>query len=288
MRQVDVVMATGGGAMVKAAYSSGTPAFGVGPGNAVQMIAEDADVKDAVAKVVLSKAFDNATSCSSENSIIVHESVYDAVMERLVAEGAYICSAEEKATLAAWVWTANKHGKTVLNPKIIARSAEVIARDAGLTVPAGTRVLAVEAAPPVSDEIYAEEKISPVIAVWKYSDFEEGLALLKAITDRAGTGHSCGIHTYNEEYISRLGLEMRSSRIMIRQPQAPANGGNFFNGMPSTVTLGCGTWGGNITTENIYYKHFLNVTWLSVPIPVTKPTDDEMFGDYWGKYGKEA
>ena len=288
MRQVDIVQATGGGAMVKAAYSSGTPAFGVGPGNAIQMIAEDADVKDAVAKVVLSKAFDNATSCSSENGIIVHESVYGAVLDELSKEQTYICSAEEKDTLAAWMWVENKHGKIGLNPRIIAKSAEVIARDAGLTVPAGMRVLAVEAAPPVSDEIYAEEKISPVLAIWKYTKFDEGLELLKRITDRAGTGHSCGIHTFNEEYINRLGLEMKSSRIMIRQPQAPANGGNFFNGMPSTVTLGCGTWGGNITTENINYRHFLNVTWLSVPIPVTKPSDDEMFGDYWSKYGKET
>ena len=124
--------------------------------------------------------------------------------------------------------------------------------------------------------------------MWKYSNFDEGFKLLKEITDRCGTGHSCGIHTFNEEYIERLGLEMKTSRIMVRQPQAPANGGNFFNGMPSTVTLGCGTWGGNITTENIYYKHFLNVTWLSIPFEPKKPSDEEIFGSYWQKYGKEA
>jgi sulfoacetaldehyde dehydrogenase len=288
MAKVDVVLATGGGAMVKAAYSSGTPSYGVGPGNAVQIIAEDADVNDAVAKVVLSKAFDNATSCSSENSIIVHQDVYDDVIAALKKEGAHICSPEEKTKLQSWLWVPNKKGYIGLNPKIIAKHAEVIAADAGLNVPEGTRVLAVEASTPVVEEKFADEKISPVLTIWKYADFEEGFSLLKEITDHAGTGHSCGIHTFNEEYINRLGMEMKSSRIMIRQPQAPANGGNFFNGMPSTVTLGCGSWGGNITTENIYYKHFLNVTWLSVPIPVVKPTDDEMFGEYWKEYGKEG
>ena len=288
MQKVDLVLATGGSAMVKAAYSSGTPAYGVGPGNAVQIIAEDADVNDAVKKVVLSKIFDNATSCSSENSIIVQESIYSNVIDRLNEEGGYICNKEEKKKLSEWMWVTNKRGNLVLNPKIIAKSASVIARDAGLEVPEGTKFLAVEATPPVSKEIYAEEKLSPVLAVWKYSNFDEGFKLLKEITDRCGTGHSCGIHTFNEEYIERLGLEMKTSRIMVRQPQAPANGGNFFNGMPSTVTLGCGTWGGNITTENIYYKHFLNVTWLSIPFEPKKPSDEEIFGSYWEKYGKEA
>ncbi len=288
MAKVDVVLATGGGAMVRAAYSSGTPSYGVGPGNAVQIIAEDADVNDAVAKVVLSKAFDNATSCSSENAVIVHEDVFDAVIASLKKEGTYICSPEEKSRLAKWMWVPNKKGHLALNPKIIAKSAEIIAADAGIKVPEGTRVLAVEAAPPVTDEKYADEKICPVLAIGEYANFEEGFSLLKEITDHAGTGHSCGIHTFNEKYIHRMGMEMKSSRIMIRQPQAPANGGNFFNGMPSTVTLGCGSWGGNITTENIYYKHFLNITWLSVPIPVVKPTDEEMFGESWNSHGKEG
>ena len=123
-----------------------------------------------------------------------------------------------------------------------------------------------------------------MLAVWKYSEFEEGLNLLKEITDLYGTGHSCGIHSFNKEYIEKLAIEMKSSRIMVRQPQAPANGGNFFNGMPSTVTLGCGTWGGNVTTENINYRHFLNVTWLSEPITPQKPTDEDMWGDFWKKY----
>ena len=105
-------------------------------------------------------------------------------------------------------------------------------------------------------------------------------------TDNCGTGHSCGIHTKNRDYVEKLAVNIRTSRILVNQPQAPGNGGNFWNGMPSTVTLGCGTWGGNITTENITYKHFLNITWVSELIPENKPTDEEIFGGLWAKTGE--
>ncbi len=283
MRQVDLVLATGGGAMVKAAYSSGTPAYGVGPGNSVQIIAEDADVREAARKVALSKCFDYATSCSSENSIIVHDSVYDRMMEYLIEEGGYLCTAEEKSVLEKWMWRPNRKGHMALNAAIVAKSAQVIASDAQLEIPEDRRMLIVEGTLPVVEDRFSKEKLSPVLTVWRYRTFEEGYGLLKEITDHNGTGHSCGIHTHNEAYIEYLGMHMKTSRIMVNQPQAPANGGNFFNGMPSTVTLGCGTWGGNITTENINYRHFLNITWLSKLLPVVKPTDDEIFGAYLNK-----
>ncbi|MDC7233825.1 MAG: aldehyde dehydrogenase family protein [Spirochaetales bacterium] len=287
MKQVDLVLATGGGAMVKAAYSSGTPAYGVGPGNSVQIIAEDADIEDAMGKVALSKCFDHATSCSSENSIIVHESLYDRALELLGSvEGGYICRGEERETLKNWMWIPNKKGHVALNPGIVAKSAQHIAEHAGLTIPQDKRMLVVEGEMPLEEDRFAEEKLSPVLTVWKYSDFSEGYEILKRLTDNCGTGHSCGIHTANRDYVEFLGENMKSSRIMVNQPQAPANGGNFFNGMPSTVTLGCGTWGGNITTENIYYKHFLNITWVSDLLPVNKPEDEEFFAEFWQKYGK--
>ena len=182
------------------------------------------------------------------------------------------------------MWVPNKKGKLGLNPKIVARSAIAIAKDAGLSVPEDTGMLVVEGERPVEEDHFSDEKLSPVLTIWKSSSFEDSLELLKRITDFAGTGHSCGIHTYKDEYIDRLAHEMHTSRILVRQPQAPGNGGNFWNGMPSTVTLGCGTWGNNVTTENIYYKHFLNITWLSVPIPEQKPTDKEMWGEFWKKY----
>lgn len=289
MKQVDLVVATGGGAMVKAAYSSGTPSFGVGPGNSVQMIAEDADVADAAAKIALSKAFDYATSCSSENSIIVHDSIYDAMMKAMIEEQrCYLVTDAEREKLEAWMWRPNKKGVVALNPEIVAHSAETIAADAGIAVPEGTRIILVQGRMPLEEDRFADEKLCPVLTVYRYHTFDEGVEILTRLTDNAGTGHSCGIHTWKQEYIRHLGETMRTSRIMVRQAQAPANGGNFFNGMPSTVTLGCGTWGGNVTTENIHWKHFINVTWVSEPIPPKRPTDDEIWGEFWTRYPEKG
>lgn len=286
MAAVDLVVATGGGAMVKAAYSSGTPAFGVGPGNACQIIAEDADLDDVAAKLFLSKCFDNATSCSSENSIVVHTAVYDALMEKLVSGGAYLATGGEREALKGHMWKLNKKGHQALNPAIICQSAEAIAQAAGIAVPTGTKMLLAEGEADIEQDLFAEEKLSPVLTVYRYTNFDEGLSILVRLTDNAGTGHSSGICTFNQEYIDRLGQTMRSSRILVRQPMAQGNGGNFFNGMPSTTTLGCGTWGGNITTENIHYKHFINVTWLSLPIDRKRPSDEEIWGGFWQRHGK--
>jgi sulfoacetaldehyde dehydrogenase len=285
MRQCDLVMATGGPGVVKAAYSSGTPAYGVGAGNAVAIIAEDADVADAARKVHLSKVFDHATSCSSENSIIVHDSVYAAVLEALRAEGAYRCSAAERDALEAIMWVPSKKGAITINGAIVAASAVTIAGMAGLDVPEGTTSLLVECEDATAPSRWRGEKLSPVLTVWRYGDFDEALAILKALTDYAGTGHSCGIHTFKADDIERLCLAQKSSRIMIRQPMAPGNGGNFFNGMPSTTSLGCGTWAGNSTTENIHWKHFINVTWVSEPFEPVKPTDETVWGEFWKTYG---
>lgn len=286
MRQVDLVVATGGSAMVKAAYSSGTPAYGVGPGNAVQLLCEDADPVDAAAKIAMSKCFDNATSCSSENSVVMHENVKDVFIAELQKKGAYLCSAEEKAKLEACLWIPNKAGDLGLNPLIIAQSAGKIAKLAGINVPEGTRFLAVMGTTDIEHDHFYHEKLSPVLTLLTCSSFEEGRQYVVRITDACGTGHSSGIFTFKDEYINTMGGTMKSSRIMVRQPMVAGNGGAFFNGMPSTVTLGCGTWGGNITTENINWKHFINVTWLALPLEPKRPTDEEAFGAVWAKFGK--
>ena len=280
MRRVDLIVATGGGPMVKAAYSSGKPAFGVGPGNSCQIIAEDADVRDAARKICASKTFDNATSCSSENSIIIQESIYSNMLEALRAEGGYLVSEEERERLREVMWIVNKKGKKAINGAIVARSAKTIANMAAITVPDDTTMLLVEGSMPLEEDAFSEEKLSPVLTVWKYASFQEGVETLTRLTNHSGRGHSCGIHTFQQAYIEYLGEHMQTSRIMVRQPQAAANGGAFFNGMPSTVTLGCGTWGNNITTENINYKHFLNITWVSEPIAPHQPSEKELFGSY--------
>lgn len=284
MQQVNVVLATGGGAMVKAAYSSGTPAYGVGPGNSVQIVAEDAVPSEAATKIINSKSFDYATSCSSENSVIIQNSVYDQMVEEFEKLGCYFISDDERVLLENHMWKENKKGYRGINPAIVARSAKTIASEAGITVPENTKVLLVKGSEDIESDFFSKEKLSPVLTVFNYEKFEEGYEKLVRLTDNNGTGHSCGIHTNNEEYIHHLGLNMKSSRIVVNQPQAAANGGAFFNGMPSTVSLGCGSWGGNVTTENISFKHFLNITWLSGLLPNWRPTDDDIFGDYFKKF----
>ena len=182
------------------------------------------------------------------------------------------------------MWTINNKRYRGINPSIVAQSAFAIAKGAGINVPETTKVLLVEGAKNIESDYFSQEKLSPVLTIFKYDTFKEGYEMLVRLTDNNGTGHSCGIHTFNQEYIHHLGLHMKSSRIVVNQPQAAANGGAFFNGMPSTVSLGCGTWGGNVTTENINYKHFLNITWLSELLPLHRPTDEEIFGNYFKKY----
>ena len=286
MLQVDRVLATGGSTMVKAAYSSGTPALGVGAGNPVIIVCEDADIKDAAKKIRISKTFDHATSCSSDNSIVIHKNVWDSMVEAFRAEGGHLCNREETERLEKWMWIANpKTGQVGLNPKIIATPATRIADGAGINIPATTTMLMVIGEKP-GEGHFSGEKISPVMALWTYDKFDEALEIQRKLTEYAGIGHSCGIFTFNKDYINALALAAKTSRIMVRQPQAPSNGGNFFNGMPSTVSLGCGSWGGNITSENITWRHFINTTWVSEPFDPVKPTDEAMWGEFWRRFGK--
>jgi sulfoacetaldehyde dehydrogenase len=286
MRQVDLVLATGGAAMVRSAYSSGTPSYGVGAGNPVIIVAEDAELADAAEKIRISKSFDNATSCSSDNSLLIQAGVFDPMVAELKKQGGYLCSPEEKAKLEAWMWVANpKTGEVGLNPKVVAISARRIAADAGISVPDSTRMLMVVGERP-GEERFSGEKISPVMALWRYGTIDDAIGLIEKLHTYAGMGHSVGIYSFNRDYIHKVALAAKVSRILVRQAHAPSAGGHFHNAMPSTVTLGCGTWGGNITTENIHWKHFINVTWVSEPLPVSKPTEDEIWGPVWAKYGR--
>jgi len=276
MAAADLVVATGSGALVKAAYSSGTPAYGVGAGNAVIIVDETADIADAAKKIFLSKTFDNATSCSTENSLVIQESVRDDLIAALKSHGGYLCTGEEKAQLKDTLWPDGEH----LNPKIVARPILTIAEMAGLNVPSGTTFIMVEGDETVEDDIYAAEKLSPVVRLWGYNDFSDAVDHVEQITLKCGYGHSCGIHSTNGEHIMELALKCHVSRMMVCQPQCYANSGNYDNGMPFTMTLGCGTWGGNISSENIYWKNFLNTTWVSKPIAPVIPNETEIFGKF--------
>ena len=282
MSKVDLVIATGGGAMVKSAYSSGTPAYGVGAGNAVVIVDESADLEAAADKIMKGKTFDNATSCSSENSVILLSSIYDAMLKNLKKVGGYMCSKEEREQLKRTMWPDGKH----LNKDIVAQPVQKIAGMAGIDIPEDCTFLMVEGEEVSDADPFCKEKLSVVLTVWKSSNFDQAVEMVKGITDLNGSGHSCGIHTTDEAHIVNLGERVNVSRIMVNQPQAYGNSGNYDNGMPFTLTLGCGTWGGNITTENINWKHFMNVTWISKPIAPVVPDMDKLFGAYWEKYGK--
>jgi sulfoacetaldehyde dehydrogenase len=286
MSRCDLIVATGSGLLVKSAYSSGTPAFGVGAGNAVAIIAEDADVPDAAEKIFASKTFDNATSCSSENAVVILDGVYAQSVDAFKKLGTHVCSPEEAGKLKNHMWRPGGKGKLALNGDVIAKSAKIIAEGAGLDVAPDTLMLLVESDTPPALDQFAEEKISPVLVAYRAKDMDAAVRILQILTSRVGPGHSCGIHTFRREYIERLGREMSTSRVTVRQPMAAANGGHPFNRMPSTATLGCGTWGGNITTENIHWKHFLNITWVNEPVaPWTfeESAWDPFFKKYPGK-----
>jgi len=282
MSAVDLVVATGGAGMVKSAYSSGTPAYGVGAGNAVMVVDETADLDDAAHKIMLGKTFDNATSCSSENSVVIQAGVWEKMIENLKKEGGYLCNTEEKAKLKATMWPDGSH----LNKDIVAQPVLKIAGMAGLQVPESTRFLMVLGEKVGPEDMFSCEKLSPVMALWKAQTFQDAIDFVEKITGFCGFGHSCGIHTTSDANMMELAMHVKVSRIMVRQPQSYGNSGNYDNGMPFSMTLGCGTWGGNIVSENIGWKHFLNTTWVSKPIDPVVPNEEKLFGAHWKKFGK--
>jgi sulfoacetaldehyde dehydrogenase len=166
-----------------------------------------------------------------------------------------------------------------LNPDIIAQSPQKIARLAGIEIGEDRKFIMVPETGMGKEFPFSGEKLSVVVTLYKYGTFEEAVAKVNTITNYMGKGHSCGIHSYNEEHVMQLALNTKTSRMMVRQATSAANSGNWDNGMPFTLTLGCGTWGGNITSENVTWKHFINTTWVSYPIEPVIPTDEELFGD---------
>ncbi len=282
MSKVDLVLATGGAGVVKPAYSSGKPAYGVGAGNATVVVDETADLPATAAKICKGKIFDNATSCSAENNIIIQEGVFDTLLEELKKTGGYLVTGEERAKLKAAMWPDGKH----LSGKIVCKSVKFIADEAGIKVPEGTKFIMVLGEHIGPEDMFSAEKLSPVLTLWKYKDFDKAVQMVIDITAFSGYGHSCGIHSVNDEHILELGTKAKVSRMMVRQAQSVGNSGDWENGMPFTMSLGCGTWGGNSTTENITVKHFLNVTWVSYPIPAEIPDPEVIFAPHFKKFGK--
>jgi len=283
MADCDFAIATGGAALVRVVYEAGKPSHTVGAGNVVSIVDDTADLKAAAAKIVKSKCANNSASCSSENAVALQDAIYDKMLDCLKAEGGYLCTEDERETLRTYMWP---DGKT-LNRDIVAKPAEFIAANAGIDIPQGTRFLMVIGTKPGPEDRFSGEKISPVLTVWKWSDFDEMLDRLEQILKFSGEGHSASIHSEIDERRVKLSLRANVGRINCNMPHAAANSGSYFNGQPTTDSLGCGTWAGNMTTDNLNYRHFLNYTWLSVPIPEHIPTDEELFADYLKKHGRD-
>jgi sulfoacetaldehyde dehydrogenase len=274
----DLTLATGGAAMVKAAYSSGTPAFGVGGGNSTMVIDDTADVVEAARNSRMSKTSDFGSGCSADGNLLIDDGIYDHMLAQLQLEGGYLASADEKRLLERVMW--NDDGSRIV--ATVAQPAPKLAATAGFSIPDDRTFIVVEQNEIGREHRFSGEKLTTLLAVFRYHGFDDALEKVRRIYDVAGKGHSCGIYSFNEDHIDALARVAPVSRMMVRQPQSKANAGSFTNGMPMTSSLGCGIWGGNITNENISLKHYLNVTWVSYPIPEDRPSERELFGDFYG------
>jgi sulfoacetaldehyde dehydrogenase len=288
MKQADLIVATGGAAMVQAAYSSGTPAYGVGVGNAVHVIDDSGDLEDAAAMIARAKVFDFATSCLADNAIVVDEGVYAALMEKLQAKGGYLLNAAEKTQLRQTMWPQPDQHIPVID--VVAKSAAHVAGLAAITLPENKVFLMVEENGFGPDHPFSGEKLSVVLSVYRYpaGDIDAAIAIVNGITNYQGLGHTCGIHTANDANVMSLAMKTKTARVMVNQ-DLNEGAGSPRNGMPYTLSLSCGTWGGNITTENVNVGHFLNYTWVSrlVDAKATPVTEEALFAVHWAACGKD-
>ena len=282
MTLCDLVVATGSQANVRAAYASGTPAFGVGAGNVAGIVDETADVALAADRIVLSKTFDNATSCSSENSLVLVDAIRAPMVAALEARGAVLLNAAQKATLQALMW---RDGK--LSPAVIGQSATVIAQKAGFDDIAARapRILMVEEDGVGHDHPYSGEKLSPVLALYRAADFADAAEIVARIYAFEGAGHSVGLHSRVHDRALQLGLTLPVSRVIVDQAHCIATGGSFDNGLPFSLSMGCGTWGKNNFSDNMNYRHYLNITRVSRPIAERVPSEADIFGAFFERYG---
>ncbi len=279
MEQVDFILATGGTPMVRQAYSSGTPAIGVGTGNVVCIVDGTTDLDKTADMIMRSKTFDNATSCSTENTIIVFEDCYDDFITAMEKVGTYYIKegSEEKLKLLKTIWPESPKNHD-LNRQVVAQPAKDIAKMAGLDAPENTKVLLVEETGGYGNEFpFAGEKLSPVAAIRVAKDFEEATDMMMKTLEYQGKGHSCGIHTTVKERVTYLGEKIPVCKICVNLPQSLSNSGSWICGFPMSMTLGCGTWGHNSLSHNATWKDLLNFNYVAREIPNYQPTDEVLF-----------
>jgi sulfoacetaldehyde dehydrogenase len=285
MRSADLVVATGSQTNVRAAYSSGTPAIGVGAGNVAVIVDETADVADAAKKIATSKIFDNATSCSSENSVIAVGAAADPLLAALVREGGVILDGEETRRLQDEMF-----GEGKLASAVIAKDAPTIAALAGFVRSEmdNVRFLMVDENDVGSEHPFSGEKLSPVLAFYRVPDFAAATALAARVLDYQGKGHSVGLHSREAARALALGHALPVCRVIVNQAHCFATGGSYDNALPFSLSMGCGTWGGNSISDNLNYRHFLNIARVVYPLAadrIREPTEDDLFGDYRRRHG---
>lgn len=269
--------------MVKAAYSSGTPAYGVGVGNSVHVVDETADLEDAARAIATAKTFDYATSCLADNAVVAAAEIYDDLTATLVANGAYVCNLNEKTSLQRLMWP--DPASSIPSVAVIAKAAAQIARMAGITIPGDRSFLVVEENGVGPEYPFSGEKLSVVLALYRYEGgIQNAVKLVNTITNYQGRGHTCGIHTRSDEHVMALAYGTKTGRVLVNQNLEGA--GSPRNGLPYTLSLSCGTWGGNITTENVNARHLINLTWVSRPIQARVISEQTLFRGHWDKYGK--
>ena len=280
MELADLLVVTGSQNNVRAGYSSGTPALGVGQGNVVTILDETADVTDAAEKIAKSKTFDNATSCSSENSVIVVRSKYKEALIALEQAGGLILDENETQRVVNLHW---QNGR--MNTALLAKDINVIIDETKLAHRSdkNTRFLVLPTQEAGPDAIVSGEKMSQFLTLYLAEDFDHALKLAIKIQNYQGAGHSLGLHSKNDERAHQMAMSAKTCRVIVNQAHCFATGGFFNNGLPFSLSMGCGSWGGNSIDENLNWKHFINRVKIVRVIEEDKPSLEDLFGDYWSK-----
>ena len=280
MELADLLVVTGSQNNVRAGYSSGTPALGVGQGNVVTILDETADVTDAAEKIAKSKTFDNATSCSSENSVIVVRSKYKEALDALEQAGGLILDEIETQRVVNLHW---QNGR--MNTALLAKDINVIIDKTKLADRSdkNTRFLILPTQEAGPDAIISGEKMSQFLTLYLAEDFDHALKLAIKIQNYQGAGHSLGLHSKNDERAHQMAMSAKTCRVIVNQAHCFATGGFFNNGLPFSLSMGCGSWGGNSIDENLNWEHFINKVKIVRVIEEDKPNLEDLFGDYWSK-----
>ena len=275
----DMIVCTGSQNNVHRAQTAGTPAVAVGAGNVTVIVDETADLDAAAEKIKASKCFDNATSCSSENAVVVVDAVYDAFVAAMARVGGALV--DDEAGIVKSLWP-DGH----LNRHVIAQDADKMITALNLDVPEGTEFVAVPTTGIGPDHPLSGEKLSRVLALYRAADFDAAVATTLEIQMHQGAGHSVGLHSTDDARAHALAHAIPTSRVIVNQAHTFATGGSFTNGMPFSLSMGCGTWGGNSVNENVNYRHFLQSTKIIREIPSREPSLDDIFADYWSMAGQ--